>query len=219
MPDDVNPNGQASDPNAQGGGQPSHPEGQQPGTQSQAGTDERTFTQADVDRIVAERLKRNDEKYKDYKDLKTKATELDEIKKAQMTEQERIKTELAQAQQAQAEAIARANTKLMRAAFVAEAAKLGAAHPEDAYALADLAAVKISDDDTVTGVAEQVKALVDSGRLPTARRPQAPPLDGGAGGGDRPSPQATKLTAEQLDIARKLGVTPEQYAKSLKKKE
>lgn len=35
---------------------------------------EQTFTQADVDRIVADRLKRERDKYADYDDLKTKAT-------------------------------------------------------------------------------------------------------------------------------------------------
>ena len=38
---------------------------------------ERTFTQADVDRIVADRLKRDREKYADYDVLKEKAAKLE----------------------------------------------------------------------------------------------------------------------------------------------
>lgn len=49
---------------------PEQPE--QPGATEQQ---EQTFTQADVDRIVADRLKREREKFKDYDALKEKASE------------------------------------------------------------------------------------------------------------------------------------------------
>jgi hypothetical protein len=52
------------------------PEG---GTSTSTGT-ERTFTQADVDRIVADRLKREREKFADYDQLKAKAAEADSSK-------------------------------------------------------------------------------------------------------------------------------------------
>lgn len=43
-------------------------------------TGEKTFTQADLDRVVRERLAREREKYADYDDLKTKAGEADKSK-------------------------------------------------------------------------------------------------------------------------------------------
>ena len=43
---------------------------------------ERTFTQAEVDAIISDRLKREREKYADYSDLKTKAGQFDELTKA-----------------------------------------------------------------------------------------------------------------------------------------
>jgi hypothetical protein len=49
--------------------------------------DDKTFTQADVDRIVADRLARA--KPKDYDDLKAKASKLDELEAASATEQEK----------------------------------------------------------------------------------------------------------------------------------
>jgi hypothetical protein len=43
-------------------------------------SEEKTFSQADLDRVVADRLKREQGKYSDYADLKAKASKLDEEK-------------------------------------------------------------------------------------------------------------------------------------------
>ena len=57
---------------------------------SQASADEgRTFTQKDVDRIVADRLKRAKADAAEMDELRRKAAELDEIKAANQTELER----------------------------------------------------------------------------------------------------------------------------------
>lgn len=48
---------------------------QQPGDDEKQQEQESTFTQADVDRIVRERVKREREKFADYDDLKAKAGE------------------------------------------------------------------------------------------------------------------------------------------------
>ena len=50
----------------------------------------KTFTQADLDRVVGERLAREREKHADYDDLKTKAGRLAEIEAAQQTETEKL---------------------------------------------------------------------------------------------------------------------------------
>ena len=62
---------------------------------------ERTFTQAEVDNIVGERLKREREKYADYADLKTKAGQFDELSKAHgeaQAETEKLKNQLSEMQ-------------------------------------------------------------------------------------------------------------------------
>jgi hypothetical protein len=50
---------------------------------------DKTFTQADLDRIVADRLGRERGKYGDYEQLKSAAAELEKIKEAQASEAER----------------------------------------------------------------------------------------------------------------------------------
>lgn len=183
---------------------------------------EAKFTQADIDRIVKERLARQKSQFADYDDLKTKAAKFDELEQAQKSELEKWQEQARKANEAKTKAeqeresaLREANNRLIKAAFIAEAGKLGAIHPEDAYLLADLAAVSIADDGAVTGVAEAVKALLEAGRLVTTGRPQAPSLDAGAGDNTpRWTDKGSQLTPEELHIARKTGVTPEQYLKA-----
>jgi hypothetical protein len=178
----------------------------------------RTFSQADVDRIIKDRLAREKSKYADYDDLKDQAGKWQKHLDDQKSELERAQERAEQAEQAREEALQRAEESMIRAAFLAEAGKLQAAHPEDAYRLADLASVRIAEDGSVEGVEDAVKVLVDSGRLPLVGRQKAPDLDGGAGGGSRSSTTSAKLTPEELEVAVKMGLTPEQYAKYKKKK-
>lgn len=52
--------------------------------------DTKTFTQDDVDRIVSERVGRERSKYADYNDLKTKASQLDELQDEKKSELEKL---------------------------------------------------------------------------------------------------------------------------------
>jgi hypothetical protein len=134
-----------------------------------------------------------------------------ERKQAEMTELEKLQAAKEEADKRAADAEARANQRLIEAAFVSEASKHGAKFPEDAYALADRSGVAIGEDGKVVGVAEAVKALVAGGRLPMGT-PPAPGLDGGSGSGQPPT--RVTLTAEEETIAKKMGISPEDYAAS-----
>lgn len=69
---------------------------------------EKTFTQAELDAIISDRLKREREKYGDYDALREKATRLDEIEEASKTElqkaterAEKLESELTQLKKAE----------------------------------------------------------------------------------------------------------------------
>lgn len=72
-------------------------------------TEERTFSQAEVDAIVGDRLKRERLKYADYDSLKEKATKLDEIEEANKSELQKA-TERAEALQSELDGMKMANT-------------------------------------------------------------------------------------------------------------
>ena len=68
-----------------------------------------TFTQEQVDAIVADRLKRERAKYADYDDLKTKATKYDEAEEASKSELQKA-TEKAEALQKRLDEMEKAET-------------------------------------------------------------------------------------------------------------
>lgn len=81
---------------------------------------EAKFTQADLDRIVKDRLTREREKYGDYDALKAKAEKLDEIEEASKSELQKA-TERATALQAELDSLKQANAvKAMREKVAAD---------------------------------------------------------------------------------------------------
>lgn len=201
MADEVQDQGKPQDPPG-GGDQPD--KGQ-----------ERTFTQAELDEIIKDRLGRERGKYADYKELQAKASKLEELEAAQLSELEKAQRAAEKANAEKEAALKQAQQMLIRSAFVAEAARQGAKHPDDAYALADRSGVMVDDDGKVAGVDAAVKQLLDAGRL-VMGAPKAPDLDGGAGDGERASGKPAPLTPEELSMAKKMRLTPEQYAEGKK---
>lgn len=70
---------------------------------------QRTFTQDEVNAIIADRLKRESAKYTDYESLKTKAQKFDEMEEASKTELQKA-NEKADALQKQLDALTKSNS-------------------------------------------------------------------------------------------------------------
>jgi len=145
---------------------------------------ERTFSQADVDRIVKERLGREQARTADYDELKKAAEELSGLKDADLSEQEKLKKRIAEMEQAQTEwdaqakaAAEKVNEKLLRAEVRVVAATMNFIKPEQAYKLADLTSVEIDEDGQVKGVKKALEALVKDNQhlIKAALVPGSPP--------------------------------------------
>ena len=167
-------------------------------------------SKAEIDRLNAALKAANKEAGDRRKRLAELEAEKAEREKAELTETEKLKKQIEEEKAGRESAEKTGRELLIRAAFVAEAAKAGVAHPEDVYLLADKSDVDVNDVGAVTGVEEAVKSLVEAGRLPMGRV-RAPGLDGGAGGGDR-GHGTVQLTTDEIETARKMGLTPERYA-------
>lgn len=148
---------------------------------------DKVLTQADVDRIVQERLTRERQKFADYDDLKSKATKLDELEQANKTELEKLLARAEAAEKQAAEAAERAKASTLRAAVVSAATAAGAVDPDAVLALINHDAVTIGDDGQVTGADEAVKALLASKPYLVGKTPVQGAADGGPrGSGDGP---------------------------------
>lgn len=65
------------------------PESTETPTQGASAETERTFTQAEMDAIIGDRLKRERAKYADYEDVKAKAQQFDAAQEAAKTDLEK----------------------------------------------------------------------------------------------------------------------------------
>jgi hypothetical protein len=105
---------------------------------------DRTFTQAELDRIVADRLNRQKSQFADYEALKTKATKYDELEAQNKSELQKEREAREAAEKQRDEALTTAQRRVVRSEVVARAAgKL--ADPSDAPALLDLDEFKLDD--------------------------------------------------------------------------
>lgn len=195
---------------------PANPPTGTPAATPPAGDTARTFTQADVDRIVNDRLARaKATPPADYEELRAKAAKLAELEAAQLTEQQRAEQERDQAKAAAEAAIRRANDTLIRASVIAAAASAGAVDHDAVAALIDRNGIAVTDDGAVTGVTEAVAALLEAkpylvGKAGTTT---PTPTPGAANGGVMPGTGGT-LTEAQL-----AGMTPDQIAEAFTKGE
>ncbi len=83
----------------------------------------KTFTQEEIDKIIADRLKREREKYKDYEELKKNAAEYQKWKESQMTEAEKLQAKLAEYEKTLADKeleVATAKAEQIKAKVLAE---------------------------------------------------------------------------------------------------
>ncbi|ETT64940.1 hypothetical protein BSK66_07970 [Paenibacillus odorifer] len=179
-------------------------------------TPDKTFTQAELDLIVADRLARERkkaEKFADYDELKTKLTALEQAEaeraKSDLTEAERLTADLEaariKAQEAEergSAAITTANKRLINAEFKALAREMNV--PADRLAaalkLADLGAASVDDEGNPVGVKEAVEALIAAEPYLVA---ETKPKPIGGGGGGNPDEDERKTLEAQLSEARK----------------
>lgn len=91
---DTNPDGQ-DQPAERPPGRNGKDKAAEPAQESEQG---KTFTQADVDRLIADRLDRERKKYTGFDDLKKKAAEFDKLEEAKKTEVEKLNDQLTSAQ-------------------------------------------------------------------------------------------------------------------------
>lgn len=132
--------------------------------------DDKTFTQSELDEIISKRVSREQEKYADYADLKSKvdgyAKLLEEQRIANMTDIEKAQ-ELAKTKETEAETLRKELEGLkdvmrksrIEGEFAKAAQKAGIEYVDAAMKLADLSAVEVTEEG-VKGIDEVVKGLV-----------------------------------------------------------
>lgn len=141
-------------------------------TEKTKGKDEgKTFTQDELDEIIAKRLERERKKYVGFDDLKKKVEEyekaIEKKKLEDMSEKERAEEIAKKAEEEKAklaEQLELLQKQVKQEKITNEFIKLATANNiayiDDALKLADLSGVEVDEDGKVEGVEDAVKALV-----------------------------------------------------------
>lgn len=183
----------------------SAPEGGQqenPASGEDDGGGQPSFTQADLERKIAERLAQERKKYSDYGDLKKKASEFDKLAEQQKTDLQKA-VEAARAE-GRTEVQQKVNDRLLKAEVRALATgKL--ADPADALRLLDLSQFEVSDDGETDGKA--IEAAI--GDL-IKNKPYLAARPSGFQGSDSDGPAGKPGGPEQVTEAEFSRMSPEQ---------
>lgn len=168
---------------------------------------ERTFTQDDVNRILAEQKRKLLAEQPDLTELRAKAAKFDELEAQSKSELEREREARAAAEKARDDALAAADGKLLEAAIRVAAAQAKAVDPDAVAALLDRDALKVGADGKVEGLDTAIAALLEAKPYLTgaAPGPGPTPTPGGADGGPRGTPAPGQLSRDDLK-----SMTPEE---------
>ena len=173
--------------------------------------DTRNFTQEEVNRMVGQARREVRGQFSDYGDLKTRAARADELEQAQLTEAERLTQRATEAEKQTAEANTQLTNALISSEVKVKAVQLGIIDPDAAYLLLDKRNVKYDANDGVTGVEDALTQLLEDKpylKGATGRIPNINPEGGQAA-------PALRLTADQQEAARLMGMTEEEYSQGI----
>ena len=175
-------------------------------------TDGLQFTaeqQAYIDRINSRTRRDERNKFKDYNDLKARAARADELEQAQLTGAEKMEARAIEAEKKVTDAQAQIADAMIASQVKVRASQMGVVDPDAAFVLLDRTNVQYTDG-TVTGVDDAIASLLEDKPYlrGTNRTPNINPESG------QPV-QAVRLTDLQLEAARMMGLTAEEYAQGL----
>lgn len=173
---------------------------------------DKTFVQADVDRIVSERLAREKAKYADYDDVKAKAEQFDAVQAAQQTELERAQSENVKLQKERDDIAAEQAADRRRNALERAASKAKFHDPSDAASQIDASRLEVDANGAITNadalvaeIATSKPYLVAGDATPPGTPPPTPGVDAGPKG-DTPgaAPPTDFSKADNGDFASEL---------------
>lgn len=170
---------------------------------------EKTFTQADIDKIIADRLEREKKKQAETVEKLKKLEEYEkaeeERKKAEMSEAERLKADkeesekkAEEAEEKAKQAQEKANQRIVNTEIKSIARSLNANDLNDVLALLDKSTIEVDDDGNVKGVDEAVQALKEA--KPWMFK-QAIGADAAGGSNPAKNPSVNEITAKEKELA------------------
>ena len=193
---------------------PTEDESQSNNTQpvvQEASTEEKLFTQAEVNQMNSRTRREVEGRFSDYAALKTRSAELDELKQAALSETERLTSRAQEAERKANDADERIATAMIASDVKVKATQMGIVDPDAAYLLIDRAKLSYDATDGVTGVDLALTQLLEDKPYLKGQPSRAPNLNSETG----QPPPVLRLSSDQQEAARLMGMTDEEYSQGL----
>lgn len=194
-----------------GGETPSGNDAQEVESTTEVNIASRNFDQDDVNRMMANVRREERAKFADYKDLQTRAQKADELEQAQLSEQEKLAQRATEAERQASEATSKISDVSISAEVRIKAVQLGVVDPDAAYLLMDKSSVSYDPANGVVGVDNALSRLLEEKPYLKGNASRSPNINPEGG---QPAP-VTRLTDDQREAARLMGVSEEDYAKGI----
>jgi len=173
-------------------------------------TAEKTFSQEEVNRMMGQARRDARGQFSDYNELKARSEKLGEMEQAQLTEAQRLEARVADAEKQASDAQQQVSQAMIASEVKVRATQMGVVDPEAAFLLLDKKNVTYSATDGVAGVDDALTQLLeDKPYLRSGGR--TPNLNPETGQATPP----TRLTADQREAARLMGLTDEECAQGI----
>jgi len=171
---------------------------------------EKTFSQEEVNRMMGQARRDARSQFSDYGELKTRSEKLGELEQAQLSEAQRLEARVADAEKQASDAQQQVSQAMIASEVKVRATQMGVVDPDAAFVLLDKKNVTYNTTDGVAGVEDALTQLLeDKPYLRSGNRtPNLNPETGQA------APSA-RLTADQREAARLMGLTDEEYSQGL----
>lgn len=192
---------------------------------------EKTFTQAQLDELIAKRIERERKKYEGFDDMKAKLAEFElqaeEKRKADLSEVEKAQEQAQHFESQLSELTAqleaertKTQEQTLKAVYKQVASSFGIIDVEAALILSDLSAVSFDENGEVVGVEDVVKQLVENKPYMVAKKQTHPIGTATNGGSGRQSEKtAEQLLADAAEKAKKSGTLADKVAYAQLKKQ
>lgn len=160
---------------------------------------DKTFTQDEVNRLLATERRKLLAEQPDLTDLRQKAKAYDELQEQSKDELQRERDARAAAEQRAEAAETAAKAKLIDAAVRVAVASANTTAPNDVAALIDRTGLTLADDGTIPGIDETIAEFLKDRPHFAAAPPEPPkPAPGAGDGGPRGAPATGQLSRADL---------------------
>ncbi|ASN68092.1 putative scaffold protein [uncultured Caudovirales phage] len=210
-----------------------NPDGQQPAETKVESPEipEKTFTQTQLDELIAKRIARVEKKYEGFDDLKAKLatfeSQAEEQRQSELSDVQKAQEQAKQFEDQLATLTAQLESErnnsrqqAIKNEFIKAASSANIIDIDAAMALSDLSAVDIGEDGKVNGVDDVIKTLVEHKPYLVAKKQTQPigtATNGGSGGQSEKT--AEQLLADAAEKARKSGQPKDRAAYAQLKKQ